>query len=166
MDFELAPGLVGGVGTLPPMCDTTGWLCPVYFIRISSPFGMRVHPIYGDYRLHSGIDLGAYEETPIYAAKDGTVIVATYDSSAGNYVVIDHGDGFQSRYLHMCFYVATPGQEVKQGDLIGYVGQTGDATGPHLHFTVTYNGEYIDPMLVIDFEAALAKMQAEEAEGN
>lgn len=94
------------------------------------PIGMRIHPIYGTWTMHYGVDMACNEGTPIYATRSGTVISATYNDSCGNYVQIDHGDGFRSIYMHMTYYVVLPGDEVSQGQLIGYVGSTGDSTAP------------------------------------
>jgi murein DD-endopeptidase MepM/ murein hydrolase activator NlpD len=96
--------------------------------------------------MHKGVDLAAPKGTPIYATRSGYVNVATYHSTAGNYVTINHRDGFTSVYMHMTHYVVSPGQEVKAGQLIGYVGSTGRSTGPHLHFGIHYKGEYVNPM--------------------
>ena len=96
---------------------------------------------------HMGLDIGAPAGSPIVAAGDGYVLNAEFDHSHGygNYVLIDHGKGYYSLYAHMTRSVATPGQVVQQGDLIGYVGMTGFADGPHLHFEVRLNGAKIDP---------------------
>ena len=141
------PTYDGGNGDSPAPTDAEdGWLTPVSGYTITSPFGMRVHPIYGTWTMHYGVDMACNEGTPIYATRSGTVISATYNDSCGNYVQIDHGDGFRSIYMHMTYYVVLPGDEVSQGQLIGYVGSTGDSTGPHLHFGISYNGNYVNPM--------------------
>lgn len=134
-------------------CPVSGeeWICPVSYTVISSPFGWRIHPIYHDRRLHTGIDLAAPMNTPIYASRAGTVIAATYDKSRGNYVALDHGDGFETWYLHMTYSIAIPGTTVEQGQLLGYVGSTGTSTGPHLHLTIRYDGKYVDPKNYINF---------------
>lgn len=121
------------------------WMIPCSYIRFSSPYGWRIHPVYGDWRFHYGIDLGAYEGTPIVATRSGTVSFVGYDWSSGYNVNINHGDGFSSRYLHMTHYIVSNGQYVTQGQVIGYVGSTGTSTGPHLHFSVYYNGVSQDP---------------------
>ena len=90
--------------------------------------------------------MAAAQGTPIYATRAGTVTTASYQAGgAGNYVSINHGDGFASIYMHMTHYVVSAGQKVSQGQLIGYVGQTGVATGNHLHFGISYNGAYVNP---------------------
>ena len=91
------------------------------------------------------MDLAAPAGTPIYASRGGTVTVASYSSSAGYYVSINHLDGFSSIYMHMTNYVVSSGQSVAQGQLIGYVGSTGISTGNHLHFGISYNGVYVNP---------------------
>ena len=121
------------------------WLTPCSYIYMSSPFGWRTHPVYGDRRFHYGIDLAARKGTPIVATRSGTVSTATYDSAAGYYVAINHHDGFVSKYLHMTHYIVSPGQSVSAGQVIGYVGSTGASTGPHLHFSIQYNGEHVNP---------------------
>ena len=141
-------GDLGGTGSAGEGNDVDGvtWLVPISYTRFSSPFGMRLHPVYGDYRLHNGVDLSAPEGTPIYASRAGQVIVATYGASGGNYVMIDHMDGtYTTMYLHMTRYVVHVGQNVNAGELIGYCGSTGVSTGPHLHFSVFKNGVAVNP---------------------
>jgi murein DD-endopeptidase MepM/ murein hydrolase activator NlpD len=122
------------------------WLVPCEYLRVSSPFGYRWHPTTGEWSMHKGVDLAAYKGTPIYASRSGTINVATYHATAGNYVTINHGDGYTSVYMHMTHYVVKVGQYVKAGQLIGYVGSTGRSTGPHLHFGIHYKGTYVNPM--------------------
>ena len=124
----------------------TVWLVPCTYSRVSSPFGYRWHPTTGEYSMHKGVDLAAPKGTPIYATRSGYVNVATYHSTAGNYVTINHRDGYTSVYMHMTHYIVSPGQEIKAGQLIGYVGSTGRSTGPHLHFGIHYYGTYVNPM--------------------
>lgn len=125
--------------------DGVTWLIPCNYTRFSSPFGYRWHPVYGDWRFHYGVDLAAASGTPIVATRAGKVTTATYSSSAGYYVTLDHGDGFSSKYLHMSYYIVSPGQYVAAGQVIGYVGSTGTSTGPHLHFSILYNGSHVNP---------------------
>ena len=122
------------------------WRVPCDYIRVSSAFGYRWHPTTGEYSMHKGVDLAAPKGTPIYATRSGTVTTATYHSTAGNYVTINHYDGYSSVYMHMTHYVVGAGDYVKAGQLIGYVGSTGRSTGPHLHFGISYNGSYVNPM--------------------
>ena len=135
-------------GKNPPSSAT--WIAPVSGYTITSPFGMRVHPVYKYQLMHNGIDLACPTGTPIYATRAGTVTSAAYQAGgAGYYVSLDHGDGFGSIYMHMTNYVVSAGQKVTAGQLIGYVGSTGVSTGPHLHFGVSYAGSYVNPMAYI-----------------
>lgn len=122
------------------------WLVPCKYVRVSSPFGYRWHPTTGEWSMHKGVDLAAAKGTPIYASRSGYVNVATYHATAGNYVTINHQDGYTSVYMHMTHYIVKVGQYVKAGELIGYVGSTGRSTGPHLHFGIHYKGTYVNPM--------------------
>lgn len=132
-------------GENPPSNAT--WIEPVSGYTVSSPFGNRKSPTAGASSNHKGVDMACPSGTPIYATRAGTVTVASYQAGgAGYYVSINHGDGFASIYMHMTRYVVSKGQSVAQGELIGYVGSTGIATGPHLHFGVSYGGTYVNPM--------------------
>ena len=132
-----------------PPSDAT-WITPVSGWTLTSPFGMRVHPILKVSRMHNGIDMSCAQGTPIYATRAGKVTAASYQAGgAGNYVSINHLDGFASIYMHMTHYVVSVGQTVSQGQLIGYVGSTGLSTGPHLHFGVSYAGTYVNPLAYI-----------------
>lgn len=123
------------------------WLTPLTKYRLTSPFGMRYHPILKRNRMHNGIDMAAAANTPIYAARGGVVITASYQKDgAGNYVQIDHGDGFRSIYMHMTRYVVAVGDFVAPGQVIGYVGSTGLSTGNHLHFGISLDGKYVNPL--------------------
>lgn len=138
----------GGTGNYGDINNPSGvlWMVPCKYSRVSSPFGYRWHPTTGEWSMHKGVDLAAPKGTPIYASRSGYVNVATYHSTAGNYVTINHRDGYTSVYMHMTHYVVSVGQEVKAGQLIGYVGSTGRSTGPHLHFGIHYYGTYVNPM--------------------
>ena len=125
------------------------WKCPVPYYTLTSPFGMRMHPVYNEMRMHNGIDMACAEGTPIYASRGGKVEIAVYSSTAGNYVQINHGDGYRSVYMHMTHYIVKQGQYVAQGQVIGYVGNTGVSKGNHLHFGVSYKGTYINPYPLI-----------------
>ena len=127
--------------------SSSGWIKPLKSYTLTSAFGMRVHPISGVYKMHEGVDLSAPQGTPIYAAKSGKVTTTSYQAGgAGYYVSINHGDGFSSIYMHMTHYIVKPGDYVNAGQVIGYVGSTGGSTGPHLHFGISYNGTYVNPM--------------------
>ena len=121
------------------------WIVPCKYKRVSSAYGWRIHPVYGYKKFHYGIDLAANSGTPIVATRAGKVTTATYSSSAGYYVTLDHGDGFSSQYMHMTHYIVKKGQQVQAGEVIGYVGSTGASTGPHLHFSILYKGSHVNP---------------------
>ena len=118
--------------------------------RISSHFGRRRHPIYGDVRIHWGVDYPAPTGSQIYAAGDGVVEMAQYRSGYGNYVRIRHNSEYSTAYGHMKGYAKgiRKGTRVKQGQLIGYVGSTGRSTGPHLHYEIIRNGQRVNPLTV------------------
>ena len=122
------------------------WRRPCSWIKLTSPYGYRIHPTLGTRKFHNGVDLANNQGTPIYAARSGKVTVATYGGTYGYYVTINHGDGFSSLYAHMTHYTVSKGQTVKKGDVIGYMGSTGRSTGPHLHFSIFYNGSSVNPM--------------------
>ncbi len=135
-------------GNSPP--SNAVWVTPVSGYTLTSPFGMRKHPVLGYNRMHNGIDMACPQGTPIYATRSGKVTTASYQAGgAGYYVSINHLDGFASIYMHMTNFVVSTGQVVSQGQLIGYVGSTGISTGPHLHFGISYAGTYVNPMAYI-----------------
>jgi len=121
------------------------WPTPGY-ATITSSYGMRMHPIFFVYRLHTGIDIGAPKGAPIIAVNDGVIILASYNTSYGNYVMIDHGGGVVTLYAHGSKICTEVGQEVKKGDTIMLIGSTGWSTGDHLHFEVRINNETQDPL--------------------
>lgn len=124
---------------------------PVPGARMTSKFGMRRHPVFKRWKMHSGTDFAAPRGTPIYAAASGKVTVARWYGGAGRYVQIDHQNGYNSGYMHMTRFAKgmKKGRTVKRGQIIGYVGSTGTATGNHLHFEVRKNGKKINPMSVV-----------------
>lgn len=132
-------------GTGSTATGTYIWPCPSS-TYVTSAFGMREHPLFGDERPHSGIDISGSAGSEVLAADSGTIAVATYSSSYGNYVTIYHSNGDYTLYAHMSSLAVTAGQNVTQGDVIGYVGSTGWATGPHLHFEIRVNGSTVDPL--------------------
>ena len=127
------------------------WIRPCTYVYVSSPFGERESPTAGASSNHKGIDLAAPEGTPVRAARAGTVTAARYGKSGGYQVVINHGDGFSSAYLHMTHFIVGAGQKVAQGEVIGYVGSTGISTGNHLHFEILLNGVRVNPAAYINF---------------
>lgn len=129
--------------------QSSGYLRPVAG-RISSPFGNRIHPVTGKPSFHGGVDFAASYGTGIKATRAGEIIVKTYNSSYGNYIIIDHGNGIASLYAHMSGFNVSIGQEVSQGSIIGFIGSTGSSTGPHLHFEIRVNGTRVNPMNYLD----------------
>lgn len=112
---------------------------------LTSRFGLRVHPVYGTTKSHTGVDIGAASGAAIVAADGGEVTMAGVNSGYGNCVMIDHGNGYKTLYGHMSSIAVSNGQTVSKGDTIGYVGSTGVSTGPHCHFEVWLSGSRIDP---------------------
>jgi murein DD-endopeptidase MepM/ murein hydrolase activator NlpD len=141
------PGYFTGDGenTRKPLLRT-----PIDGARLSSGFGMRLHPILGYTRMHKGIDFAAPSGTAIYAAGDGTVVRAGRAGGYGNYVEIEHNAQYTTAYGHMSRIARglKEGERVKQGEIIGYVGMTGTATGPHLHYEVHDHGTAVDPQSI------------------
>lgn len=116
-------------------------------IALASGFGLRIHPVYKVKKMHNGIDFAASIGTPVYATADGTVAnVSVRFSGYGKMVELDHGFGYRTRYAHMHDFAVRKGQQVKRGDLIGYVGNTGLSTAPHLHYEVFINDQRVDPV--------------------
>jgi murein DD-endopeptidase MepM/ murein hydrolase activator NlpD len=117
---------------------------------LRSRFGYRVHPIFKTRRLHTGVDLAARSGTPIYAAGDGVISYYKWQSGYGNKIEIQHVNGYETAYGHLSRFVdgLGPGSRVRQGQVIGYVGSTGQSTGPHLHFEIKINGNLVDPLSV------------------
>ncbi len=123
---------------------TGGWPAPASHV-ITSPYGARAYPLSGIYDFHLGLDIGAGYGTPVVSHKPGTVIIADYHWSYGNYVVVDHGNGISTLYAHMSAISTGVGQHVEQGQQLGLVGSTGSSTGAHLHFEVRINGSTVNP---------------------
>jgi len=113
---------------------------------ITSGYGMRWHPIYGTYSMHTGIDIGAPHGAPVKAADGGTVIYVGWMGGYGNTVIVDHGGGISTLYAHLSGFAVSAGSNVSQGQVIAYVGSTGNSTGPHLHFEVRINGYHTNPL--------------------
>lgn len=125
--------------------SSTQWLVPVDYVRLTSPFGPRQAPTAGASTYHQGVDLAASRGTSVRASRSGIVAIASFSSSAGNYVQIDHQDGFRSVYMHLDTYCVSAGQIVSAGQQIGTVGNTGISKGYHLHFGISYRGAYVNP---------------------
>jgi len=134
--------------TSSPTVSAGGWVRPVPG-AISSGFGMRIHPITHQRRMHNGVDMNASQGDPIHAAKSGTVILAGVKGGYGNTIMIDHGGGFVTLYAHQSKLGAKVGDKVAAGEVIGYIGSTGQSTAPHLHFEIRVNGSPVDPQKYI-----------------
>lgn len=120
------------------------WPAPSYK-RISEEYGERIHPILNVPQFHNGLDIAAPSGSPILAAYDGDVVAASYSPTMGNYVMINHGDGLYTIYMHASALYVSKGQSVVRGEKIAAIGSTGRSTGPHLHFSVRLNGSYVSP---------------------
>ena len=125
---------------------TLQWPVPLDYTKVTSGFAWRTSPITGRKELHNGIDIPAPLGTSVYAANTGTVVIATWHYSYGNYIMIDHGGGIMTLYAHNSQLLVSVGDKVKKGQVIAKVGSTGDSTGNHCHFSVRKNGAFIDPM--------------------
>ena len=125
----------GGMFTFP---------CPS-MKRVSDEYGYRIHPTLGIEKFHNGVDMAAPSGSPILAAYNGKVVAADYSSTMGNYIMINHGDGLYTIYMHASALYVSKGQEVSKGQTIAAVGSTGRSTGPHLHFGVRRDGNYVNP---------------------
>lgn len=136
---------------------------PLEFSRISSPFNpKRLHPVFKTVRPHRGIDYAAPRGTPVYAAGDGRVLEAGYTKANGNYVVVQHGSQYITKYLHLDRKAVRKGERVDQRQIIGWVGSTGYATGPHLHYEFLLNGVHRDPRTIVEKLPKAKKITATE----
>lgn len=136
----------GGQGSSDNWVQGTGQLGWPVSGEITSPYGYRVHPIWGTTIYHSGIDIGVDEGTPVHAADGGVVVWSGWMGGYGYAVVIDHGNGLSTLYGHNSELAVDEGQSVAKGQVISYAGSTGNSTGPHVHFEVRVNGDPVDPM--------------------
>lgn len=119
-------------------------------INITSPFGWRTHPITGEPdTFHSGTDIAAETGTPIVTLWDGQVVFSDYWGGYGNCVIVDHGNNTYTLYGHCSEIIVQAGENINQGQIIAYVGSTGNSTGPHLHLEIWQNGQYVDPLTVL-----------------
>ena len=134
----------GGGGGSVTGSGSWAWPCPGCSY-ITSRFGNRFHPIFGEWRYHSGLDIGASYGSAVVASDGGTVIMADVNGGYGNCVMINHGNGYYTLYGHLSGYAVSQGDAVGQGQVIGYVGDTGWATGPHLHFEIRSGSTKLDP---------------------
>ncbi len=130
-------------------------------IHLSSPFGYRTDPVYGGSRFHEGQDFATHTGYPVYATGDGVVVMTDYKFAGyGNEIVIDHGFGYRTRYAHLSRIDVGEGMEIHRGDLIGAVGSTGKATGPHLHYEVLYKGNRVNPRQFMNIDMPLEEYRA------
>jgi len=120
--------------------------------RISSPAGIRYSPITGQREFHDGVDIAIPVGTPIIAPKDGRVVASGYSQSFGHFLRLAHDDGYTTFYAHLSRVAVAIGDIVAQGDRVAYSGNTGMSTGPHLHFGIFHNGQFLDPMARLDFQ--------------
>ncbi len=141
--------LLAELRTKEKMWASTPALTPIAnkdLIRLHTTFGMRLHPILGYWREHRGLDLTAPKNAPVYATGDGYVHMAYYSDTYGQVVYLRHGFGYETRYAHLTRYIVKEGQKVQRGQVIGYVGTTGQSEANHLHYEVLLNGSQVNPM--------------------
>ncbi len=145
-ELEAARRKAAGASNAAAATGTASFVFPVAsYTYISSRFGLRTHPITGEKKSHTGLDIASNSGTAVYAADGGTVTMASWNGGYGNCIMIDHGNGYVTLYGHLSGYSVSKGDEVYQGQTIGAVGSTGNSTGPHLHFEVLKAGTRVDP---------------------
>ena len=135
-------GRSGAAARFPDKWPTEGGV-------ISSAYGARTGPIEGGYEWHAGIDIAVEMGTPVYASGAGRIVKAGYNGGYGQYVKIDHQNGYETAYGHMSALAVAAGQDVAKGEIIGFAGSTGYSTGPHVHFEVTADGQAVDPYFMV-----------------
>ena len=143
-------GSSGSSGSTVTGTGSWGWPCPGC-TYVTSRAGNRFHPIFNEWRYHSGMDIGASYGSAVVASDSGTVIMAEVNGGYGNCIMIDHGNGYYTLYGHLSGYAVSSGQTVSKGATIGYVGDTGWATGPHLHFEIRKGSTCLDPEATAGF---------------
>lgn len=167
---RLFTGWTGPVTSVSPVGRTRGVSIPsrnpLEGASLTSGFGMRTHPVLGGRRGHKGIDLSSPTGTPIYATADGTVSRADWFSSYGLFISLDHGAKLETRYGHLSRLNVAEGQDVKKGDLIGYVGSTGRSTGPHLHYEVRIAGMAVNPVPYMQGNAWAGSLAVNDDDGD
>ncbi|MBI4714873.1 MAG: peptidoglycan DD-metalloendopeptidase family protein [Nitrospirae bacterium] len=134
--------------SIPPENSPQGFLPPVGGV-LSSGYGVRSHPILHRERFHDGIDIAAAENTPVYPARNGEVIFSGWKEGYGNLVILRHEEGYTTHYAHNAVNLVREGDKVRSGEAIATVGQTGKATGPHLHFEIRKDGHPVNPLSLI-----------------
>lgn len=142
----------GEKAVFSPVFLTVNLENPIKEGNITSKFGYRVSPITNKYSLHTGLDIATPQNTKIYAVYDGVIEKAEYNEINGNYIVIKHSDTLKTTYNHCNKLLVKEGETVRKGDVIALVGQTGYATGNHLHFEVLLNGKYVNPLHVLNYD--------------
>ncbi|GAB2461680.1 MAG: peptidoglycan DD-metalloendopeptidase family protein [Comamonas sp.] len=155
--FQEDPQAKGGYYNFAGNSLQRGFSSPVRYTQVTSAFAMRIHPIHKTWQAHKGTDLAAPTGTPVLTVADGTVSFAGVQSGYGNVVFIDHANDQETVYAHLSRIDVKPGQKVRQGDEIGAVGQTGWATGPHLHFEFRVDGEQRDPLAMVASSTSAAR---------
>ncbi len=139
---------------------------PLEGAQLTSGYGMRTHPVLGGRRQHQGIDLASPTGTPVYATADGVIGRADWYSSYGLFISVNHGASMETRYAHLSRLAVAAGDNVRKGDLIGYVGSTGRSTGPHLHYEVRVDGLAVNPIpYMVESEAQLAYVRDQRLTG-
>ena len=147
--------MISSVPTVPPILQKKGTF------YLSSSFGYRSDPLYGDSRRHQGQDFASTIGNPVYATGDAVVEKVTYQYRGyGNEIVLDHGYGYETRYAHLNTIEVAEGMKVHRGDRIGTVGNTGKSTGPHLHYEVVYRGGRVNPMNYMDINMPVEEYEA------
>lgn len=146
IDNGAAVSATGEIAVVPQLAVSVPSRMPLIDARLTSGYGSRNHPILRRRAQHNGVDLAAPRGTPVYATADGIVEMAQWYSSYGNYVQIGHGGEMETRYAHLSSYTVQSGEQVRVGDLIGYVGSTGRSTGPHLHYEIRVGGQAVNPI--------------------
>jgi len=148
-----------------PVMMTVPLYLPLKTAEMTDPFGWRFHPITGALDFHYGLDMAADPETPIYAVMSGTVRLAAAGESYGNYVILDHQNGFSTVYAHCSKLLVKEGEPIQKGQKIALVGSTGAATGPHLHFEVRQDEIRLDPLWILGDGETLTAIPAPEEVG-
>ena len=114
--------------------------------RLHLTYGSRFHPIFNVYKAHKGLDFAASKGTPVYATGDGKITMAYYSGSYGNVIYLNHGHQYETRYAHLSGFNVVPGERVKRGQVIGFVGNTGNSVSPHLHYEVLFHDQHVNPI--------------------
>lgn len=149
--FKIAPTTSPDTKSITPSdqqqnIPAGNWVKPLNNLRLTSPFGMRFHPVLKTYRMHNGADFSGREGTPLYSMTSGVVKHTISDNACGLGAVIQHAEGITSHYCHLSKVSVRSGEKLKPGQTIGAVGDTGRSTGPHLHLGIKLNGKWIDPV--------------------